>query len=176
MGRKFPITVQLDWDTVKGSVFFFLSFWQKYVILHIQILLKNIKLEKLHLIWSNWGLIWDDPSLFRCPYHANSGPKFKVCMTITGKPAGHAVTLPEELEEAFGLAICQCLPASVSTACLCCWQSVVVCFSPQRAVAWFTVWGQCNKFWVAIQYTQALHKPESLVWFAWHATGPSGPR
>lgn len=95
---------------------------------------------------------------------------------ITGKPAGHAVTLPEELEEAFGLVICQCLTASVSIAFLCCWQSVTVCFSPQRAVAWFTVWGQCNKFWVAIQHTQAHRKPESLVWFAWHATGPSGPR
>lgn len=62
----------------------------------------------------------DDPDLGCCPYKANFGLKFKACMTITGNPASHAVTLPEELEEAFGLVICQCLPASVSIAFLCC--------------------------------------------------------
>lgn len=146
-------------------------------------------MASLHLIWSHWGLVFtvlesqgesrlteSDPSVSYCSYWSNSGLKFKACMTITGKPTGHTVTLPEELKEAFGLVICQCLPASVSIAFLFCWQSVTVCFSPQRAVAWFTVWGQCNKFWVAVHHAQAFHKPESLVWFAWHATGPSGPR
>lgn len=61
-----------------------------------------------------------DPSLSCSPYQDNCGLKFKACMTITGKLTGHAATLPEELEEAFGLVICQCLPASVSIAFLHC--------------------------------------------------------
>lgn len=43
-----------------------------------------------------------------------------------------------------------------------CWQSATVCFSHQRPVAWFTVWGQCHKSLSAIYYIHLCHKIESL--------------